>query len=192
MNIDQASEHQIKRERQLKVIISAYIIVQFVLTIAWLSPEKFALRRAIVDAASGVYKFAGLWQGWELFAPAIRNINSHTVAILRFEDGSATEWPLPRFEQLSGWEKVRKDKFRKWNGDNVQWERYKEFWPAFARYVAKLHYDGTGPKPVSLTLMLFSSTVPDISTNTHRDRLPKHDKAQTTFFYTYKPEDLSI
>jgi hypothetical protein len=192
MNSAQLTESKAKRERVLKIIISTFIILFVGTTLAWLSPEKIALRKLIVEASTGVFKFAGLWQGWELFAPNIRNVNSHTIALISFDDGSLTAWPLPRFEQMGAMEKFRKDKFRKWNGDNVQWDRYKDFWPAFARYVGRLHYNGSGAKPVSCTLMMFQTTVPGPTSHVSRAALPQHDQPKFSFFYVYKDGDLAI
>lgn len=180
------------RERLLKGAISVFIILYLGLTLASLSPEKVALRRTIVDATGPFYRYLGLWQGWELFAPNIRNVNSHSIALIRFDDGSMTAWPLPRFEEMDVFEKYRYDKFRKWNGDNAQWDRYKEFWPGLARYVGRLHYNGKGPKPVSFTLMRFTALMPKPETGVKRDSMPKHDRPECSFFYSYKDEDLSI
>jgi hypothetical protein len=188
MNAD-STAGEAKRERNLKILISAFIILHVTLTIAWLSPETHALRRAITDTTNWAWKFFGFWQGWELFAPAIRNVNAHSLAVINFDDGSSTAWPLPRFEQMGIVDKYRFDKFRKWNGDNAQWARYKEHWPALARYVANLHYAGTGPKPVSFTLLQFKASMPAPSSRVSREGMPQHDQAESTFFYTYKPED---
>jgi len=190
MNTVNQSEQQVKREKILKGVISAYIILQVSLTFAFLSPDTIALRQAITDAASGVWKFCGLWQGWNLFAPEIRNVNSHSVAVIQFDDGSSTIWPLQRMDQMNPIDKFRRDKFRKWTGDNVQWDRYREYWPAFARYVGRLHYDGTGPKPVSLALIIFKSNIDGPETHVKRADMPPHTEAGCSFFYTYKPEDL--
>lgn len=181
-----------QREHWLKMLISAFIILHVSLTIAFLSPESIALRQAITDATGFFWKFSGMYQGWQLFAPAIRNFNSHSIVLLSFEDGSTTEWPLARTDQMGYWEKYQRDKFRKWNGDNIQSDRHKEDWPDFAKYVGRLHYDGTGPKPVSFMLMRFSSTIPKPESGHKRLEMPPRTTPQMLFFYTYRPEDFSI
>jgi hypothetical protein len=179
------------RIRFFKIIISLFIVVHVGLTIAFLSPENIAFRRAITDASEGAWKFAGLWQGWALFAPEIRHSNSHCIALLTFADGSSTQWPLPRFDQMNLLEKYQKDKFRKWSGDNAPWDRYSEFWPGLARYIGRLHFQD-GNRPVSCTLLMYSSDIPEPGTPGNRLPMPHRSKASLVFYYRYNAEDFSV
>lgn len=179
------------REGILKALISLFIVVQVSLTIAFLSPKSIAFTHAIADAATFHWKFAGMWQGWELFAPEIRGQNTHSVALITYEDGSTAEWPMPRTDQFDLAQKYRGDKFRKWNGDNAQWSRYQEFWPDLARYVAKLHYNGSGPKPATFMLLNFSAAVAKPEPNHNRLESPLRTHTRAAFFYQYTPEDFA-
>jgi hypothetical protein len=121
-------------------------------------------------------------------------MNSHSVAYVWFDDGSVAAYPLPRFEKASSfYDKFRYDKFRKWHGDSMQWEWYKEFWPQLAKYVGRSYYDAgkAGPKPVSFALICYKVDIPKPETNTKRSDLPEHDVPICSFFYRYRDGDLT-
>jgi hypothetical protein len=185
------TDQGLTRERLSKGVISAFIVLYLVVVIAHLSPKDFALTRVIADQTNFLWKFSGIYQSWTLFSPKIRTMNSHTVAYVWFDNGAMTAFPLPRFEKgTSIYDKFRYDKFRKWHGDSMQWEWYKEFWPQLAKYVGRLHYDGTGPKPVSFALMCYKVEIPKPESNTPRSALPEHDSPYCSFFYRYRDGDL--
>jgi hypothetical protein len=118
-------------------------------------------------------------------------VNSHAVALITLRDGTVTQWPFPRFEQLDYWQKFRGDKFRKWAGDNAQWVTYKEFWPDMARYIGRLHFTPQNP-PVSLMLTMYMSDTP--KPEAHRDRMdiPMRTQFHSVYLYRFKPEDFKI
>lgn len=180
-----------KDGRWLKIVISLFIIIHTGLIIAWLSPEDIAFRKRITDSISSPWKFFGLSQGWKLFAPTVRNFNAHSIALITFEDGSMTQWPLPRLDQMNFIEKFQRDKFRKWNGDNLHSDRYKHFYRDLAIYAGRLHYSNGAVKPVSFSLMQFMAFSPDITSQRKRTDLLPHTDAQLRFFYRYQPEDFS-
>jgi len=109
--------------------------------------------------------------------------------MVTFEDGTSTQWPMPRFEQMGDFEKFRKDKFRKWASDNAEWHNYKQFWPEFARYIGRLHYSADGPKPMMLMMTRYQSDVPKPETGISRLDIQKRYKYSTLFSYQFKPGD---
>ncbi len=176
------------RERLFKIAITVFIIVHVTLTIAWLSPSN-TLRDNMTSSVRLVWDLCGFTQKWELFAPAIRTINSHCVVMVTFDDGTATQWPMPRFEHMDYFQKFQKDKFRKWAFDNAEWDTYKEFWPDMARYIGRLHYSGVGPKPILLMMTRYQSDMPKIGSGVNRLDIPKRYQYATAFTYRFKPED---
>src|SRR3712207_1254298 len=61
----------------------------------------------------------GLWQSWDMFAPNPAMANVYLEAEVTFADGSRTTWRLQRMEQLSYWQRFRKERYRKWGNERL-------------------------------------------------------------------------
>jgi hypothetical protein len=61
----------------------------------------------------------GLWQSWIMFAPNPAMHNAYVEAEVTFRDGSRTTWPFPRMEKLGYFERLRKERYRKWANERI-------------------------------------------------------------------------
>jgi hypothetical protein len=183
--------HSLDSRAGKDMAVSALIIVFLFYTIAWLSPET-NLRKVIIEPVRPFFLFWGLNQNWRLFSPVIRNINYHSEAILTMADGSRLVVEMPRMERLNMLERFRLEKYRKWSSDSLPWPDYKEFWPDFARYIGRRHYNKAN-KPISLSLNTYWIETPPLSADggvRPLAKLPRHTKMMHVFFYQYRKEDL--
>jgi hypothetical protein len=172
----------------LRCLISAFIIIHFSLTMVWLLPQT-PLRRNIIDSCRYTWAFFGFDQRWELFAPNTREVNCHAVMLITYKNGNTTLWPVPRMDLADYVQKFSRDKFRKWGTDNLPWEDHREYWPDFARYTGRIHYEENNP-PVTAVFVVYQSKIPNPDTSfTRQDRLPVRNQWRTGFCYRFKPED---
>lgn len=131
----------------------------------------------------------GFDQRWELFAPNTRVVNCHTVVVVTMKNGNSTIWPLPRMDVVDQTQKYVRDKFRKWGTDNLPWEDHREFWPDFARWVGRSHYERDNP-PVTAIFVVYEAKIPSVETAfAAQDKQQVYDSWRTAFCYKYKPED---
>lgn len=130
----------------------------------------------------------GLWQSWNVFSPEIRKENFHVTASITMKDGSVLLWEFPRPDRLSGIEKMRAQRFRKWVNDRVKNNTFGNVLPDAARYVARLHRDDANP-PIAIALFSHSAPIeppkPDVDT-----AAPPHWQQRLLYTYKVKPEDL--
>jgi hypothetical protein len=171
------------KEIALSFVVASYLFF----TITWLCPDA-PLKTRILEPVKQFWLFWGLEQNWKLFSPEIREINFHPEAILTFANGDRMIVEMPRMNRLSYGERFRLEKFRKWSIDSLPWPDYKEFWPDFARYIGRKHYNQN--KPSTLSLNLYWIEIPKPSASSNVAALPEHTKMSTVFFYKYKAEDL--
>lgn len=173
----------------VKIGLSVFTLCYWFYAITWVSPES-DLRDRILEPTKQTMLFFGLDQNWKLFSPDIRDINYHPLAVITFADGTRVCWQPPQINQKDLWLKFKDEKFRKWSIDSLPWPDYKEFWPDFARFVGR-QYQEDGRKPVSLSLLLFWTKIPDPKTNfCPVEKLPKHTSPSLVFYYLYQPGDL--
>jgi hypothetical protein len=174
----------------LSIVTALFFACQFL----WTVPKHNALASLVSDKISIFWKFWGFDSDWSFFAPELRTCNYEMVAVMTFEDGTSTLWPLPRFEVMRQYERYAKDKFSKWSIDWMPYEEYRENWPQFARYLGRCHYSGTS-KPAMLTVYLFTKEIEKPTDNPRTSATAVQQSRtlsvyhRTLFCYRYKPED---
>jgi hypothetical protein len=130
--------------------------------------------------------WSGLFQGWDMFAPSPRNINSYIEAVVIFNDGRTQTWRFPRLEQLSFVQRQFKERYRKF-GENVQNDANSILWPDVARRIARLHNNPSDPPTIVLLVRYWSEIKPPSASGTYHAE-PWH--AHIFFEYGVKPKDL--
>lgn len=133
---------------------------------------------------------SGLWQGWDMFAPNPLSTVIDLEAEVTFRDGTRETWVFPRMEEMSYWERYRKERYRTWRG-RLRMEKWSAAWPDTARYVARLH-DRPEKPPVSVNLKRRWGSIPPPSERwlqTARPAIPL-SAAETFFSYEVRPGDL--
>ncbi len=133
----------------------------------------------------------GMRQAWRLFAPNLRTVNWHTLALIETADGTIKAREFPRMEKLSLFDRFLQEKKRSVLGERLPNNVYKRFRPAVARFYARANADADNP-PVRVTFVFASA--PDLTFNGknfyYRDQLPAHIFKQVYFDYQVKADDL--
>ncbi len=124
---------QLVREIVLSLVICTYWFYAF----TWVSPDS-TLKERILERVRVWWNFWGFYQNWNLYSPVIRDINFHTIITMTFADGTVMVYQMPRMDKYNLYDRYRMEKFRKWGNDVMPWkDKYKEFWPDFARYFGR-------------------------------------------------------
>ncbi len=168
--------------------VSLFVSVYFFYVLLWLTPDS-VLKSKLFAPVYTPWLFCGLNQSWSLFSPTIRELNYYPSAIVTFEDGSKVLWEPPLMDRLNLLERFQREKFRKWSIDSLPWERFKDYWVDFARYVGRQYYNPVS-KPVSISLNIRFIEIPKPSERFLRQaEMPPRTKFSTNFCYRYKSED---
>jgi hypothetical protein len=130
--------------------------------------------------------WSGLFQGWDMFAPLPRNINSHIEAVVIFNDGRTQTWRFPRLEQLSFAQRQFQERYRKF-AENVQNDANSILWPDVARRIARLHNNPSDPPTIVLLVRYWSEIKPPRPREKYH---PEPWHAHIFFEYNVKPKDL--
>ena len=172
-----------------KIVISLGILVYYTLTIIHLWPDR-PLSMKLKEPTRTLCEFFGWVQNWHLFGPEVRTNNFEAFVLIGYTDGTIGSWEPPRFDMLNLRQRYSKDKFHKWDQDCLPWDNYQEFWPGFARYVGRLHYDASNP-PVWMMLLRFQADIPDPTgeERVDHDRMPAKTTLYNAFLYHFRPED---
>lgn len=175
--------------RPIKIAVVLAACAYVVGTGVYLSPPN-PVRDAIGTQLVTVWHILGLGQGWSVFAPNLRRYNPHATATITFADGSTTLYEFPRMEKMSLAEKFRKEKWRKFDVDNMPWSTAAAYHEDVARYVAReVNKDPANP-PLQVALTVHWAGVPELPTFVPSDEFPEHDKAASIFIYRVRKKDL--
>ncbi|MBM4317228.1 MAG: hypothetical protein FJ116_07085 [Deltaproteobacteria bacterium] len=95
--------------------------------------------------------YVGLWQSWNMFAPEPRSELVRMDAEIQYQSGEVRVWEFPRIERLGLFERVRKERYRKWAYDNVRLDSNSGLWASTADFIALSNWDEQNP-PVKVSL----------------------------------------
>ncbi|HEY9713631.1 MAG TPA: hypothetical protein V6C72_09180, partial [Chroococcales cyanobacterium] len=142
-----------------RCLLSAGISIYLICLALILSPNSL-WRDRLLHPFAPFLGGLGFWQSWNVFAPDIRKDNFHLLAVVSYNDGRQELWEFPRQEKLSGLEKMRAERFRKWANDRVRYVHFPYLLPDAARYIAHLHMPARGSDreryPAYVDLLLLS------------------------------------
>ena len=92
-------------------------------------------------------------------------------------------------DRLNLLERFQREKFRKWSIDSLPWDRFKDYWVDFARYVGRQYYNPDN-KPVSISLNIRYIEIQKPAERFLRQaEMPPRTKFSTNFCYRYTSED---
>jgi hypothetical protein len=165
--------------------INAFLIFHLIAIACWCAPSH-ALPFELVRAVVGPYfRFAGLFQTWDMFSPSPKRRNSYLEAMVVFSDGYSEYWTFPRVERMGYGERYAKERYRKFEEKLVE-DQYADLWPDAARYVAR-EFRGGNRKPEIVMLILNWSDLVQNPDGSFSD-LPW--QSDTFYHYRVEPEDL--
>lgn len=170
-----------------KPIISAFILIYLMCVTLWLMAPS-PRRNALVDLYQPVMLWSGLWQSFDVFAPNPRDVNLDLEAHITYSDGSKSIWKYPRIDQMGLIERTIHERWRKFGLDHLNWEKEKNLWPDFARFVA-YQENSANRHPVTIVLVRHWAYIPKPEKGLGQPP-PPHNSEYEFFTYTVKPEDL--
>src|SRR5579885_1922238 len=165
-----------------RIAISAFLLFHIVAIVCWCVPLDSPLIAAFRGAIRPYFQWAGLFQGWDMFAPTPKSANSYIDAAILYRDGHTKTWQFPRMEQRSLAERYRKERYRKFT-ENLQKDANAPLLPDTARHIARLNNDGANPPEFVILVRHWSDIVPA----SHGAELWR---TQILYSYSVQPKDL--
>lgn len=170
-----------------RVLINAFLLFHVVAITCWCIPVNSALVASFKQFIGPYMLWSGLFQGWDMFAPAPPNVNAYIEAAVIYKDGHTRIWKFPRMEQLGIVERYYRERYRKFE-ENLRQDSNSALWPDVARHVARLNNNDASDPPAIVILVRYWSEIPAPTTNAiYR---PGELRGHIFFEYNVKPEDL--
>lgn len=172
-----------------KVVILTLAIAYVVGTALYLSPPSLVAETINTPLVS-FWHYFGWSQGWSVFAPNLRRYNPHATATVTFADGSTQLYEFPRMEKMSLLEKWKREKWRKFDVDNMPWSSASGYHEDVARFVARELYRDSANPPVQVALAVHWAGVPELPQMVPSDKFPEHNRVASFFIYRVRKKDL--
>jgi len=131
--------------------ISAFLVFHLVAIACWCLPIDNRLILGCRAVVRPYFRWSGLFQSWDMFAPIPKVANTRVEAIVEYKDGSTELWTFPRMEQLGFREKLFKERYRKF-AENLQREENDPLLPDVARHIARI--ESTPSRPVKMVVLV--------------------------------------
>jgi hypothetical protein len=167
------------------IAINVFILFHLMVIICWSVP----LNRPVMSVCRNLVRpyvlWAGLFQSWDMFAPVPKRANTYIEATLVYKDGSTKTWTFPRMEQIGLWERIPKERYRKF-AENLQADELDELLPDAARHIARLNSTPANPVKTVILIQNASFIVP----RTDGAYLAEPWHSHVLLGYGVRPEDL--
>jgi hypothetical protein len=178
---------RLRLQRIKYIAINAFLLFHILAITCWCVPLDSPLIANFRDLVRPYMLWSGLFQGWDMFAPSPRNINSHLEAVVIYKDGRTQTWKFPRMEKLGFPERDFKERYRKF-AENVQNDANSALWPDVARRIARLNGNASNPPSLVLLVRYWSEIKPPGRGGAYH---PEPWHANIFFEYTVRPNDLT-
>lgn len=168
------------------VAINVFLVFHIVSIACWCAPSNVLPIVACRELVKPYFRWIGLFQAWDMFAPGPKHRNSYLEAMIVFSDGTTDYWNFPRMEQMSLGERYAKERYRKFEEVLVE-DRYSDLWPDAARFVARRVAIGKKRPEIVMLVVNWSDLREDSNGNL------TDSPWQSRVFYRYRvePEDFN-
>jgi hypothetical protein len=167
------------------IAINVFILFHLMVIICWSVPIDTPLMTACRNLVRPYVLWAGLFQSWDMFAPVPKRANTYIEATLVYRDGSTKTWTFPRMEQMRMWQRIPKERYRKF-AENLQADELDELLPDAARHIARLH--STPENPVKTVILIQNASF--IVPRADGAYVPGPWQSHVLLGYGVRPEDL--
>ena len=172
-------------EKAKYVAINIFLLFHILAITCWCLPIDSPLVTFCNDQLRPYFRWSGLFQSWNMFAPIPKSANTYIEATVVHQDGSRTIWAFPRMEQLSLTERTFKERYRKF-ADNITQDENDALLPDVARYIARLNSTSSNPAKTVILVQRWSFIVP----RPDGSYVPEPWDQHVLYGYGVKPEDL--
>ena len=165
--------------------INAFLLFHIFAIACWCLPIRAPFSELGKSMVAPYLRWSGLFQSWDIFAPAPWPINSHVEATVVYKHGERKTWAFPRMEQLSLTARYSKERYRKFE-ENLQRDENDALWPDVARHIARVNSSPSNPVKTVILIQKWSFIIP------RRDGsyVPEPWDQHILFGYGVRPEDL--
>jgi len=167
------------------IAINVFILFHILVIVCWSVPFKTSVLTACRHLVRPYVLWAGLFQSWDMFAPVPKRANTYIEATLVYRDGSTKVWTFPRMEQMGLWERIYKERYRKF-AENLQADELDELLPDAARHIARLNSTPANPVKTVILVQKASFIVP----RPDGAYVPEPWQSHVLLGYGVRPEDL--
>jgi hypothetical protein len=137
--------------------ISIFILFHVIAITCWALPWNVPVIRNVKRIVLPYLRWSGLFQSWDMFAPNPESVNSYIKAVVITHDHHMRVWTFPRMEELSLWERYRKERYRKFT-DVLPAQENQALWPDVANHIARA-FARRGDSPDKVLLIQFRSDI---------------------------------
>lgn len=139
------------------VLTNVFIVLYIAYAWSWHLPKETFAKR-VVDKASPVILWLGLWHSWKMFAPRPCLANRRLILELVHANHRKTIVEDVNLGELSRWSAFLNCRERKYQ-INLAGSDHKSHWDALCRYAAK-HYSTRKSPVVQVNLVLARQPIP--------------------------------
>lgn len=179
---------QPEKPSTLFCVVVSVCLVAYMVAVALQMGPAVPLRNHLVVLVAPFLDYTGTWQNFAMFSPEPRRKNLFLSAVVTYSDGATAYYSYPRLERLNFWDRMQKERFRKYGFDSLVHDENRGLWTDFARYVAR-QSAGSELVPIQVSLQRHESDVPAPKEFKKHPQQPAYNV--TTFFvYDVRKEDL--
>lgn len=147
-----------KPKQWKRALLNVFIAFHLVAFAVWGMPSG-AFRAQITALYATYFYKGGLWHSWNMFAPKPLSTNIDVQATVKYSDGSKATWIAPRMEELQGFDRLGKERFRKWR-ERIKSDAHSIIWDDAARWIAREMNTKPGNPPVEVKMTRYWKDVP--------------------------------
>lgn len=180
-----SGNHRLKFDKVRRAVVSVLVIAYLLSACMYCMPAGL-WQATVLRPQRSFMEWSGLWQDWSMFSPDPFLDNTYLTASLRFDDGSATEYELPRMEKMGFVDALYRERWRKFWQDNLNESNW--LCPPFSVYLAR-KFDSPKRHPTSVELVRHTEEIrhPDDPAALKKGALCQE---QTFFRYDVSQRDL--
>ena len=172
-------------EKAKYIAINAFLLFHILAIACWCLPMDIPLVARCNDLLRPYFRWSGLFQSWNMFAPIPKTANTYLEATVVFQDGSRTIWTFPRMEQLGLTGRQFKERYRKF-AEELARDENDALLPDAARRIARLNSTASNPVKTVILVQKWSFIVP----RPDGSYVPEPWDQHVLYGYGVKPGDL--
>lgn len=166
-------------------LVVAFVCFHILAISIFAIPIDFLPLRSLRNLLAPYIVCIGMTESWDMFAPDPKATDQFLKAIVFRASGQTEVYSFPRMEELSLWERYRKERYRKFT-ESLLCNECSGLWPDVEKAVARRENKPADP-PIKVVLIKFESPI-DPKAGSVGDDAVAQPTVLSEFFI--QPEDL--